>query len=153
MKLETFQMISRVVSFDTAGKTLSAEANVPAQSPVFEGHFPGFPLLPGVLMIEAMAQTSGWLILGLNGISAMPFLAGVKSAKMRDFVPPNTPLLVKAEMVHEGSGYAMTKAKITRNGKAVAESELTFKVAPFPDPNFALMIKDWGERLHFPFKG
>ena len=58
MRLETFQMITRVVSFDADAKILTAAAEVPAESPVFEGHFPGYPLLPGVLMIEAMAQLS-----------------------------------------------------------------------------------------------
>jgi 3-hydroxyacyl-[acyl-carrier-protein] dehydratase len=150
MRLETFQMITRVLAFDAVAKTLQAEANVPQESPVFEGHFPGFPLLPGVLMIESMAQTSGWLIMGLNGVTAMPFLAGVKSAKMRSFVEPNTTLHTQASLLHDGSGYAMTKAKILREGKAVAEAELTFKVMPFPDAAFAAMVKEWGKRLDFP---
>jgi 3-hydroxyacyl-[acyl-carrier-protein] dehydratase len=151
MRLETFQMITRVVSFDATAGTLSAAADVPAESPVFEGHFPGFPLLPGVLMIEAMAQTSGWLILGRNKLTAMPFLIQVEKAKMRDFVPPSTPLVVHATLIAEGSGYAATKAHITREGKKVAEAEIRFAVKPFPDPAFAAMVREWGERLAFPF--
>lgn len=152
MRLETFQMITRVVSFDAAAQTLTAAADVPAESPVFEGHFPGLPLLPGVLMIEAMAQTSGWLILGLNKLTAMPFLIQVEKAKMRDFVPPSTPLVVSAHLVGDGSGYAVTKAHITRAGKKVAEAEIRFAVKTFPDPKFALMIREWGGRLAFPFE-
>jgi 3-hydroxyacyl-[acyl-carrier-protein] dehydratase len=152
MRLETFQMITRVVDFDAQAKTLTAAADVPAESPVFEGHFPGYPLLPGVLMIEAMAQTSGWLILGLNGLTAMPFLVGTNTTKMRDFVTPSTPLVVHAEMVGDGSGYAVTKAFITRAGKKVAEAEIKFAVKTFPDPKFAAMIREWGERLQFPFE-
>jgi 3-hydroxyacyl-[acyl-carrier-protein] dehydratase len=72
MRLEYFQMITRVVEFDAQAKTLTAAADVPAESPVFEGHFPGYPLLPGVLMIEAMAQTSGWLILGSTASPPCP---------------------------------------------------------------------------------
>lgn len=151
MRLETFQMITRVVSFDPAAKRLVAAADVPAESPVFEGHFPGYPLLPGVLMIEAMAQTSGWLILGLNGLTAMPFLVGADKARMRDFVPPATPLEVTADLVGDGSGYAVTRAFITRAGKKVAEAEIRFAVKAFPDPAFAGMIREWGGRLQFPF--
>ncbi|QCK88195.1 beta-hydroxyacyl-ACP dehydratase [Phreatobacter aquaticus] len=151
MRLETFQMITRVIAFDAQAKTLSAAADVPAESPVFEGHFPGFPLLPGVLMIEAMAQTSGWLILGMNGITAMPFLVGANNAKMRDFVPPSTPLEVHATLIGDGSGYAVTKAHITRDGKKIAEAEIRFAVKAFPDPKFAQMIREWGGRLQFPF--
>lgn len=152
MRLEYFQMITRVLSFDAQAKTLTAAADVPAESPVFEGHFPGYPLLPGVLMIEAMAQTSGWLILGMNRLTAMPFLVGTNSAKMRDFVQPSTPLEVTAHLVGDGSGYAVTKAFITRQGKKVAEAEIKFAVKTFPDPKFALMIREWGERLEFPFE-
>lgn len=151
MKLEYFQMITRVQAFDPAKKILSAAADVPAASPVFEGHFPGYPLLPGVLMIESMAQTSGWLILGLNQLTAMPFLIQVEKAKMRDFVPPSTPLTVHAELIAEGSGYAATKARIEREGKKVAEAEIRFAVKAFPDPAFAKMVREWGERLAFPF--
>jgi 3-hydroxyacyl-[acyl-carrier-protein] dehydratase len=92
MRLETFQMITRVVSFDPGAKRLVAAADVPAESPVFEGHFPGYPLLPGVLMIEAMAQTSGWLILGLTGLTAWPCLVGGDTGGLGDLGPPATPL-------------------------------------------------------------
>lgn len=151
MRLEYFQMITRVVSFDPAKQIIRAEADVPDESPVFEGHFPGHPILPGVLMIEAMAQTSGWLIMGMNGVTAMPFLVGVTHAKMREFVPPSTPLIVEAHLEQEGSGYAVTNATIARAGKRVAEARIKFAVKAFPDPKFGRMIREWGERLQFPF--
>ena len=55
---------------------------------MFEGHFPGHPLLPGVLMIETMAQTGGWLVLATLRFARMPFLTQVKEAKLRGFVAP-----------------------------------------------------------------
>src|ERR1700742_5310341 len=111
MHLEYFQMIDRIVDLKVGEKTIAVEAQVPQQSTIFEGHFPGYPIMPGVLLIESMAQTSGWLLVGLMKFERMPFLAAVKEAKMRGFVAPGELLTVEASVVHEGSGYAMTEAK------------------------------------------
>src|ERR1041385_3049962 len=72
----------------------STEASVPTTSTIFEGHFPGFPLMPCVLLIEAMAQTSGWLLVAVNRFERMAFLAAVKDAKFRMFVTPGRKLSV-----------------------------------------------------------
>ena len=90
MRLEYFDMIDRVVTFDPSQKRIVTRSTVPAESPVFEGHFPGHPLVPGVLLTETMAQASGYLLLGLNGLSQMPFLMTVDKARFRTFVEPRT---------------------------------------------------------------
>src|SRR5713226_6891635 len=113
MRLEYFQLIDRIVDLDLAQHTICAEARVPSASTIFEGHFPGYPLMPGVLMIETMAQTSGWLVVAANRFERMPFLAQVKDAKFRTFVMPGQILSVTARLLHEGSGYAVTEASIT----------------------------------------
>ncbi len=79
---------------------------------MFEGHFPGYPIMPGVLMIETMAQTGGWLVLAAIGCAKMPFLMQVEKAKMRAFVAPGQALEVEATLLHDGSGYAVVKASI-----------------------------------------
>ena len=108
MQLEYFQMIDRILDVNTVEKTIAVEAQVPNTSTVFEGHFPGYPIMPGVLLIESMAQTSGWLLVALMKFERMPFLAAVKEAKIRGFVTPGELLTVEASAVHEGSGYAIT---------------------------------------------
>ena len=62
MRIEYFQLIDRIVDLDLDERTIRVDAQVPQESTIFEGHFPGHPLMPGVLLIEAMAQTSGWRI-------------------------------------------------------------------------------------------
>src|SRR6516165_1207771 len=83
MRLEYFQLIDRIVELDVPGRAIKTLAQVPQTSTIFEGHFPGYPLMPGVLLTEAMAQTSGWLIVGVTIFTRMPFLAGVREAKLR----------------------------------------------------------------------
>ncbi len=141
MRLEYFDMIDRVTAYDAGSKTLSVVSTVPMESPVFEGHFPGYPLVPGVLLTETMAQASGYLVLALNGFSKMPFLMAVDSAKFRTFVEPGVSLETEAEYSLEGSGYVATRASIKCGGKAVCNSELRLRVMPFPAELSDLMRK------------
>jgi 3-hydroxyacyl-[acyl-carrier-protein] dehydratase len=136
MRLEYFQMIDRIVELDMDDRAIRVVAQVPQTSPIFEGHFPYHPLMPGVLLIETMAQASGWLIIAATGFERMPFLAAVKNAKLRTFVLPGQQLAVTARLLHEGSGFAVTAATVAVEDKIVADSEITFRVMPFPDPKF-----------------
>src|SRR6266480_3834977 len=116
MQLEYFQLIDRILDLNIDEKTIQVEAQVPQHNTIFEGHFPGFPIMPGVLLVESMAQTSGWLLVALNKFERMPFFASIKDAKFRQFVKPGERVDVTARVVHEGSGYAMTQAAITVGG-------------------------------------
>ena len=150
MRLEYFQLIDRIVAFDLDGRTVKTHAKVPQTSTVFEGHFPGHPLMPGVLLIESMAQTSGWLIIGLTRFERMPFLASVRQAKLRTFVSPGQELTLTASLIHEGSGFTITKAAIEVDGKTVADSELTFRLAAFPHPSFRTGMEQMAAAIGFP---
>jgi 3-hydroxyacyl-[acyl-carrier-protein] dehydratase len=132
MRLEYFEMIDRVVRLDHATKRIEARAIVPNESPVFEGHFPGYPLVPGVLLTETMAQASGYLVLALTDFREMPFLMAVDKARFRAFVGPGVELSIEATLEHQGSGYVATKAKIAANGKPLCDAELRFRTMPFP---------------------
>jgi 3-hydroxyacyl-[acyl-carrier-protein] dehydratase len=150
MRLEYFQLIDRVVEISLNDRSIRAEATVPQQSPVFEGHFPGHPLMPGVLLIESMAQAAGWLLIALSGFDRMPFLATVKDAKLRRFVTPGETLAIEASIVHDGSGYAITKTRITAADKRVCDAEITFRIMPFPSPEFRAQMMQTADRIAMP---
>src|SRR3954462_10745784 len=124
MRLEYFQLLDRIVELDLANRTIRTEATVPQESTIFQGHFPGYPLMPGVLLLESMAQTSGWLIIALTKFTRMPFLAAFKEVKLRSFVLPGTVLALSAELDHDGSAYAVTRAQIRSEGKLVCKADI-----------------------------
>jgi 3-hydroxyacyl-[acyl-carrier-protein] dehydratase len=150
MRIEYFQLIDRIIELDLASHTIRCEATVPNESTIFEGHFPGHPLMPGVLLIESMAQTSGWLIVAMNKFERMPFLAALKDAKLRTFVTPGQKLTMSASLVHEGSGFAVTEAKGELDGKAVCDATITFRVVDFPNEKMHGYMRDFAKVLQFP---
>src|ERR1700721_696483 len=135
MHLEYFQLIDRIVGLDIGERRITVEAQVPRTNTIFEGHFPGYPIMPGVLLIEAMAQTSGWLLIALTKFERMPFLGAVKEDKMGGFVSPGGLLKITAGIVHEGSGFAITSAKVTVGGELRSSATITFPHVPFPHPD------------------
>lgn len=147
MLLEYFQMIDKVESVDLGLGRLKATSTVPMESPVFEGHFPGMPLVPGVLLIETMAQASGMLLLAAKDFEAMPFLMSVDGAKMRTFVEPGAVLDIEAELEHDGSGFAVTKAKITSGGKKVCDAQLKLRTMPFSEVPLAPIVRKRAEEV------
>jgi 3-hydroxyacyl-[acyl-carrier-protein] dehydratase len=150
MQLDYFQLIDRVLDLNTEEKKITVEAQVPRESTIFEGHFPGYPLMPGVLLIESMAQASGWLLLGVLKFTRMPILAAVKEAKIRSSVKPGEVLTIEASLVHEGSGYAITDAKIRVDGKLRANATITFTLIPFPNADMRGHMDAVAKRIGFP---
>jgi 3-hydroxyacyl-[acyl-carrier-protein] dehydratase len=150
MQLEYFHLIDRIIDLNIGEKTIAVEAQVPEKNTIFEGHFPGYPLMPGVLLIEAMAQTSGWLLIALTKFERMPFLGAVKEAKMRGFVNPGDLLNIEATIVHEGSGFGITSAKIRVGGKLRSSATITFPYAPFPNPDMRGYMEAMAKRIGFP---
>jgi len=150
MNLEYFQLIDRIAELRLADRSITVEARVPETSTIFEGHFPGYPLMPGVLLIETMAQSSGWLLIALMQFQRMPFLAQVKEAKMRSFVTPGETLSIDASVVHEGSGFAVTEAKIKAGDKLACNATLTFRHAPFPHPDLRVHMAAMAKQIGFP---
>ena len=152
MRLEYFLLIDRIGDLNLADRTIRTDATVPTSSTIFEGHFPGYPLMPGVLLIETMAQTSGWLIIALTKFTRMPFFAAVNEAKLRSFVTPGQKLDVTASIEHEGSGFARTRAEIRHDGKLICNAGLTFRLVEFPSPDFRVNMEKVAREIAFPME-
>jgi len=141
-------MVDRIV--ELAAETIRAESTIPHTSPVFEGHFPGHPLMPGVLLVETMAQVSGWLLIHRSGFTRMPFLAAVKEAKFRSFVGPGAALDLEARLAHDGSGYAVMEARIASAGKRICDAAITLRTLPFPAPELEAAMRERAAAIGVP---
>jgi 3-hydroxyacyl-[acyl-carrier-protein] dehydratase len=152
MQIEYFQLVDRITDLNLDELTIGAEATVPTANTIFEGHFPGYPLMPGVLLIECMAQASGWLIIARTRFARMPFLAALKEVKLRNFVTPGQTLAVSAKIVHEGSGFAMTDAAIRCDGKFACNAHITFRMVDFPAGEMLASMREVARRIALPLE-
>jgi len=120
-----FVMIDRVLEFST--DTLTAIKNVTINEPFFQGHFPGNPVMPGVLQIEAMAQAAGILMLRrttMEGKTAL--LMSCDKVKWRKPVRPGDQLLIKVKLTKVRGLIACAEGEGTVNGQVVCSAELMF---------------------------
>lgn len=105
--------------------------NVTINEPFFSGHFPDFPVMPGVLIVEAMAQVAGVLVLGRipDRKNKLVLLASVDQAKFRRPVVPGDQLRIEMKVVKRKASIAKMNGQATVNGVVVAEAELMCKLA------------------------
>lgn len=120
-----FLLVDRIAEFES-GKRIVGSKNVTINEPFFQGHFPGHPIMPGVLILEAMAQVGGvYAILAKEvGENQVPYFVGIDQAKFRKPVLPGDVLLLELELLKSRRGIYHFSGKATVNGKLVAEAEL-----------------------------
>jgi 3-hydroxyacyl-[acyl-carrier-protein] dehydratase len=101
--------------------------NVTINEPFFQGHFPEHPVMPGVLIIEAMAQTGGVLMFSKEeNKGKIPLFAGIDKARFKKPVYPGDQLIIKVEIVKMVIGVAKAKAEVYVDDNLVAFAELLF---------------------------
>jgi 3-hydroxyacyl-[acyl-carrier-protein] dehydratase len=121
-----FLLVDRIISLEL-GKRVVGVKNVSANEPFFQGHFPGRPIMPGVLIAEAMAQVGGILALmsipETQGNSAL-FLLGLDKMRFRQPVVPGDQLRIEVESLRGGKKFWKMKAQAFVEQTLVAEGEL-----------------------------
>ncbi|GFI47136.1 3-hydroxyacyl-[acyl-carrier-protein] dehydratase FabZ [Lachnospiraceae bacterium] len=114
----------------TPGLRAVAKKCVSYNEPYFQGHFPKEPVMPGVLIVEAMAQAGAAAILSLEeNKGKTAYFAGIQNAKFKKKVVPGDVLMLEVEIVKQKGPLGVGRAKATVEGKTVALAELTFAVS------------------------
>ncbi|SPT69727.1 3-hydroxyacyl-ACP dehydratase FabZ [Anaerobiospirillum thomasii] len=124
-----FLMIDKVVDYSITEehKTLRAIKNVTFNEPYFQGHFPGKPVFPGVLILEAMAQATGVLAFTMVGKPAegeLYYFAAVDNARFKRPVVPGDQLVIDVEFLKEKRGIASFKGVATVDGEIACSADL-----------------------------
>lgn len=121
-----FLLVDRVVGLEP-GKSLSAIKNVSINEPFFQGHFPGQPIMPGVLILEAMAQATGLLAFSSMGDahkSKLYMLVGIDKARFRGQVVPGDQLALNISLKRNMRGIGIFGCEALVDGEVVAEAEM-----------------------------
>ena len=124
-----FVMIDRVVDFPTE-ESLVAIKNVTINEPYFMGHFPGRPVMPGVLQVEAMAQAAGMLMLKkLDNVAKLAYFMSADKVKFRKAVEPGDQLVIEVKLLKSrGNKIGVAQASAKVDGKVVSSAELMFLI-------------------------
>ena len=125
---QPFLLIDRVEQI-VEGEKVIATKNVSYNEPFFAGHFPQEPVMPGVLIIEALAQTGAVCALSADEYKGkIAFLGGVNKAKFRGKVVPGDVLTLEVEMIKVKGPVGVAQGTATVDGKKVASAEITFMI-------------------------
>ena len=125
-----FLLIDRVLDIEK-GKRLSAIKNVTINEPFFQGHFPGQPVMPGVLVLEAMAQATGLLAfteMGEEHKSKLYLLVGIDKGRFREQVLPGDQLVLNISMKRSMRSIGIYQCEALVDGTVVAEAEIMCSV-------------------------
>ena len=123
-----FLLVDRVLEIDK-GKSIRALKNVTINEPFFEGHFPNRPVMPGVLMLEALAQASA--LLSFDAMDALPddkmiyYFAGMEGVRFRRPVEPGDQLILEAQILRMKAGIFKFKTRALVGNDIAVEAELT----------------------------
>lgn len=121
-----FLLVDKVLECDDETRIVGIK-NVTINEPYFQGHFPSFPIMPGVLQLEAMAQVGGILICKKTKVTeALPLFMAVDKAKFRTAIRPGDQLRIEVEIIQARRATARVLGKIYVDDKVASEAELLF---------------------------
>jgi 3-hydroxyacyl-[acyl-carrier-protein] dehydratase len=140
-----FLLVKRIVSL-TPGESIEAEMSLPASEELFQDHFPGFPVVPGVLLTEMMAQAAGKCLNAQRLPRGNAMLVEVKSARFRQWVKPDDLIGLFATIESNQGDFATARCHAAVGGRKACSAELLFAFRPIAQfsPDYRdVVLEDW----------
>lgn len=123
-----FLLVDRILKMENRHKAVGIK-NVTVNEPFFTGHFPGRPVMPGVLIVEAMAQVGGVVILSCPDFKTkVPYLTGIDKMRFRKPVIPGDQLSIEVELINMKGNIGKMKAQAKVEEQLVASGEILFAI-------------------------
>jgi beta-hydroxyacyl-ACP dehydratase FabZ len=117
-------MVDRIIECDDQKRIVGIK-NVTVNEPFFQGHFPGMPIMPGVLQLEAMAQTAGILVNRVAKVSGViPYFMTIDKAKFRKLIKPGDQMRIEVELTNARLKSARFSARVLVDGALASEAEM-----------------------------
>ncbi|HEV8269024.1 MAG TPA: 3-hydroxyacyl-ACP dehydratase FabZ family protein [Thermoanaerobaculia bacterium] len=139
-----FVLVDRFLDVEP-GRRATAVKTFDPSDPVFADHFPGAPIVPGVLLTEAIGQTGGWLLVASSPAGAWPLLSMIEGAKFRRFVRPGEDVTLVAEIRETRDDLVRVAGHASVRGERVADARLVFRVAPLPTDDEGASLSRWAK--------
>ena len=124
-----FIFVDQIIALDP-GRSIKAVKNIAETEDYFQDHFPGFPVVPGVLLTEMMAQAAGKCLDAEGGTRGKAMLAQIRSAGFREWVRPGQTALIQAEIRNNREQYASANCSVEVAGTKVCSADLLFAFLP-----------------------
>ncbi len=123
-----FLLVDKIIEIDEAKRAVGLK-NVTINEPFFQGHFPEYPVMPGVLIVEAMAQVGAIAVLNMEeNKGKIGFLAGLDKCRFKRQVKPGDQLRLEVEIIRMKGPIGKGKGKATVDGELACEAEITFAI-------------------------
>ncbi|HHW92768.1 MAG TPA: 3-hydroxyacyl-ACP dehydratase FabZ [Firmicutes bacterium] len=123
-----FLLVDRILEVE-GGRRAVGLKNVTSNEPFFQGHFPGHPIMPGVLIVEALAQVAAFAVLGMDEAGdKLGYFTGIDKFRFRRPVIPGDQLRLEVELLRLRSSMGKARVRATVEGEVAAEGEITFAI-------------------------
>ena len=123
-----FLLVDRILEMDRENQTIKGKKNVTMNEEFFNGHFPGHPVMPGVLVIEGMAQCL-WVLVMESALGKVPYFAAIENTKFRNPVRPGDTLIYDVKVDKVKRNFVKASGKTYVDDAVVAEASFTFVIA------------------------